>query len=131
MAKTTVRFVCQACAYASPKWQGRCPECGEWNSLVEEAHRPAKTVAAQIKAGRLRRGTEPEQLALAFIGLLFAFGVLGPTRLGTTLEHPDRAADLIVSLFLDGVMLNKKVKPEKTPRSKKMVSPKGASNGKC
>lgn len=52
MAKTIVRFVCQACAYSAPKWQGRCPECGEWNSLVEEASGPPpKTVAAQIKAG--------------------------------------------------------------------------------
>jgi AcrR family transcriptional regulator len=86
--------------------------------------------AAQTKAGRLRRGAEPEQLALAFIGFLFAFGVLGPTRLGTTLEHPDQTADLIVSLFLDGMILKKAVKPEKTPGSKKTVPPKETSNGK-
>jgi AcrR family transcriptional regulator len=85
--------------------------------------------AVQAKAGRLRRGAEPEQLALAFIGLLFAFGVLGPTRLGTTLEHPDQTADLIVSLFLDGVMLNNVVKTEKTARAKKLVPPKETSNG--
>lgn len=30
------RFVCKACGYQSPKWVGRCPECGEWDSLVEE-----------------------------------------------------------------------------------------------
>src|SRR5881397_1524525 len=29
-------FVCQSCAYESRKWLGKCPECGEWNSLVEE-----------------------------------------------------------------------------------------------
>lgn len=29
-------FVCQKCGYESPKWAGKCPECGEWNSLVEE-----------------------------------------------------------------------------------------------
>jgi DNA repair protein RadA/Sms len=51
MAKATTRFVCQACAYATPKWQGRCPECGEWNSLVEEAVRETKTVAQKIRAG--------------------------------------------------------------------------------
>ena len=27
---------CQACGHGSPRWSGRCPSCGEWNSLVEE-----------------------------------------------------------------------------------------------
>ncbi|MFL5825902.1 MAG: DNA repair protein RadA [Thermoleophilaceae bacterium] len=34
MAKTV--FVCSNCAADSAKWHGRCPSCGEWNSLVEE-----------------------------------------------------------------------------------------------
>src|ERR1043166_3228100 len=29
-------FICQNCGYQSRKWLGKCPECGEWNSLVEE-----------------------------------------------------------------------------------------------
>src|SRR2546428_4815415 len=29
-------FICQSCGYESRKWLGKCPECGEWNSLVEE-----------------------------------------------------------------------------------------------
>lgn len=29
-------FVCQHCGYQAPKWLGRCPDCGEWNTLVEE-----------------------------------------------------------------------------------------------
>jgi DNA repair protein RadA/Sms len=29
-------FVCQQCGYQSPKWLGKCPDCGEWNSLLEE-----------------------------------------------------------------------------------------------
>jgi DNA repair protein RadA/Sms len=32
--KTT--FVCQGCGYQTPKWMGRCPDCGQWNSMVEE-----------------------------------------------------------------------------------------------
>jgi DNA repair protein RadA/Sms len=35
MKEKTV-FICQSCGYRSPKWMGRCPGCGEWNSLVEE-----------------------------------------------------------------------------------------------
>ena len=35
--KSTSLFACQSCGTSSPKWLGRCPECGEWNSFVEEA----------------------------------------------------------------------------------------------
>lgn len=34
MAKT--QFVCQNCGTASPKWSGQCPQCGSWNTLVEQ-----------------------------------------------------------------------------------------------
>ncbi len=46
MAKPSTRFVCQHCGYASTKWLGRCPECGEWNSLVEEAAQSGKPAGA-------------------------------------------------------------------------------------
>ncbi|MCE5194564.1 MAG: DNA repair protein RadA [Nitrospiraceae bacterium] len=36
MAKAKTFYQCQACGYASPKWLGKCPDCGEWNTLVEE-----------------------------------------------------------------------------------------------
>ncbi len=36
MARLRTAFVCQQCGYQSPKWKGRCPDCGQWNSLVEE-----------------------------------------------------------------------------------------------
>jgi len=29
-------YICQSCGFHSPKWLGRCPNCGEWNSLIEE-----------------------------------------------------------------------------------------------
>src|SRR5215208_773789 len=34
--KTKTVFACQECGAQSQKWLGRCPECGAWNSLVEE-----------------------------------------------------------------------------------------------
>ncbi|MEM8688568.1 MAG: DNA repair protein RadA [Pseudomonadota bacterium] len=37
MAKTTSRFVCQACGAETRKWSGKCESCGEWNSISEEA----------------------------------------------------------------------------------------------
>ncbi|HNP89731.1 MAG TPA: ATPase domain-containing protein, partial [Candidatus Woesebacteria bacterium] len=35
MAKTSTQFVCNKCGYSTPQWFGKCPSCGEWNSLVE------------------------------------------------------------------------------------------------
>ncbi|MGM9528601.1 MAG: DNA repair protein RadA [Phascolarctobacterium sp.] len=75
MAKTKYKFVCQSCGYTTAKWLGRCPECGAWDSLVEEAevttarnsksYLPAatekvkpRTIAsvAQVKVERLATG---------------------------------------------------------------------------
>jgi DNA repair protein RadA/Sms len=36
MARVKSQFVCQSCGYKTPKTMGRCPECGQWNSFVEE-----------------------------------------------------------------------------------------------
>jgi DNA repair protein RadA/Sms len=36
MAKPRIIFFCQNCGVQSPKWIGRCPSCGEWNTYVEE-----------------------------------------------------------------------------------------------
>jgi DNA repair protein RadA/Sms len=41
MPKPTAVFACQSCGTSSPKWLGRCPDCGEWNSFVEEARASA------------------------------------------------------------------------------------------
>ncbi len=36
MAGVKKVYVCSECDYQSPKWQGKCPECGSWNTFVEE-----------------------------------------------------------------------------------------------
>src|ERR1700678_3671408 len=36
MAKSKEVFICQNCGASSPKWQGQCPGCGEWNTLLAE-----------------------------------------------------------------------------------------------
>ncbi len=36
MAKNKTVYVCSVCGADSPKWLGKCPACGEWNSYVEE-----------------------------------------------------------------------------------------------
>lgn len=35
-------FVCSSCGNESPRWYGKCPDCGEWNSFVEETRAPVK-----------------------------------------------------------------------------------------
>lgn len=56
MAKQTSKYVCQSCGYVSPRWIGKCPNCDEWNTFVEEAPTPLKLVrksggiASKLKA---------------------------------------------------------------------------------
>lgn len=41
MAKNKTMFVCQECGYDTPKWMGKCPGCGRWNTMVEEVIKKA------------------------------------------------------------------------------------------
>src|SRR5438046_1322118 len=36
MARNRIQYICQNCGAVSPRWQGKCESCGEWNSMVEE-----------------------------------------------------------------------------------------------
>jgi DNA repair protein RadA/Sms len=45
-------FGCQACGFESSKWLGRCPDCGEWNSFVEE-RQEVPTAASKGRAPSL------------------------------------------------------------------------------
>ncbi|HLA79802.1 MAG TPA: DNA repair protein RadA [Vicinamibacteria bacterium] len=47
MSKLRTVFVCQACGFESSKWLGRCPDCGEWNSMSEERQLAAPAKAEQ------------------------------------------------------------------------------------
>ncbi len=48
MPKTKVEFVCQQCGSRSPRWQGKCDECGEFNTLVEEMARPEENARRPV-----------------------------------------------------------------------------------
>ncbi|MFC1858008.1 DNA repair protein RadA [Thermodesulfobacteriota bacterium] len=50
-------FTCQACGYQSPKWMGKCPECGEWDTFVEEAQSLNQTKGSMSRLSASR--TEP------------------------------------------------------------------------
>lgn len=58
MAKLKTVFVCQQCGAESPKWMGKCPNCGEWNSMVEmrlerESRRAGEREKKEIKPQKL------------------------------------------------------------------------------
>ena len=40
MAKSKTIYVCSECGYETPKWLGKCPDCGSWNTLVEQEAAP-------------------------------------------------------------------------------------------
>lgn len=47
-------FVCGECGYETPRWLGRCPQCGSWNTIVEEERVSLKAPAAPSKAVALK-----------------------------------------------------------------------------
>lgn len=54
MAKQKTIFVCRECGAESPKWMGRCHQCGEWNTFAEEH-------IVQSKSAPTARGFQPGQ----------------------------------------------------------------------
>ena len=79
MAKITTKYVCQSCGYNSPRWVGKCPNCSEWNTFVEEASSPLK---ATRKPSGARSNIEPVPLS--------EIDQDETPRLRTTIEEFDR-----------------------------------------
>ena len=55
-------FSCQACGYQSPKWMGKCPDCGQWQSMVEET-------AVQTDQGARFRGNAAQPVPIDSVAL--------------------------------------------------------------
>ena len=54
--KEKTLYVCGECGYETPRWMGKCPQCGSWNTLVEEERVSVRpTAAGQTKAVPLSR----------------------------------------------------------------------------
>ncbi len=70
MTKAPSIFECQSCGYSSAKWLGRCPDCGNWNSFVEEKrparpHQPAPASSRQNVSRRLSEVTTEDAPRIA------------------------------------------------------------------
>ena len=79
MAKSKEVFVCQNCGAASPKWQGQCAACGEWNTLV-----------AEILTANPRKASAGEPCAKTTSSSLAALAEAESPRLSTGSAELDR-----------------------------------------
>lgn len=50
LAKSKTSYFCQSCGYESPKWLGKCPSCGQWNTFVEELVEKTPTAVPDWKS---------------------------------------------------------------------------------
>lgn len=60
MPKTKIVFYCTSCGNETPKWQGRCPSCGQWNTMQEHVEKPLPIVRA--KSATVGMSKTPQQL---------------------------------------------------------------------
>ncbi len=79
--KSKTVFFCSECGYETPKWSGRCPACGNWNT-ISEAPAEAKSKSGGILASGRAPKTHPE--------LLSALGTDDEVRFFTGFEEFDR-----------------------------------------
>lgn len=54
MSRSTTNFVCQQCGNVEPKWAGQCPNCGEWNTLVETSVKQIRPISQISQIGPIR-----------------------------------------------------------------------------
>jgi DNA repair protein RadA/Sms len=62
MPRIKTQFICQNCGAKSPKWQGKCNSCGQWNTYVEEVMDSGKSQERGRKLSRPSESVEPVAL---------------------------------------------------------------------
>lgn len=60
MSKIKTAYFCQNCGTQSPKWVGKCPSCGEWNSFVEEIVQKSDSGISKLSASS--KGSKPKSI---------------------------------------------------------------------
>jgi len=56
-------YVCQQCGYETPQWYGKCPGCGEWNSLVETVKDISTVNSQKLRVNNKRAIIQPQKLS--------------------------------------------------------------------
>ena len=62
MAKEKTIYICTNCGQESPKWSGKCPSCGQWNTFVEEVVRKEAPMAKHVAHGIESVRSKPQYL---------------------------------------------------------------------
>lgn len=63
MSKKRSQFVCQSCGRITPAYMGKCPRCGEYDTMVEEIIAPEPPAAKNSRAAHLSTTSQPQRLA--------------------------------------------------------------------
>ena len=61
MAKAKTVFYCTSCGNETPRWQGRCPSCGAWNTIEEHIEKPAAS-GVKAKSSPVGQSRKPQRL---------------------------------------------------------------------
>ncbi|MGH7410650.1 MAG: DNA repair protein RadA [Candidatus Methylomirabilis sp.] len=80
MSKTQTHYLCQSCGYQTPRWMGRCPDCGQWGSLVEERVASQRRVSPGSGLATVRQPPTP----------ITAVDIMSFHRVSTGLAELDR-----------------------------------------
>ena len=92
-AKSKTMYVCQECGYDTPKWLGRCPGCGAWNTMVEEVIKKDDGERVILTFG----GEKP------FILIEETVGISDELEIIPTLGEPTLLTDTVGALSEDSV----------------------------
>lgn len=83
MAKAKTEYVCTNCGYDSPKWYGKCPSCGSWNTMEEMVLREEKNARSGVNIpGCAGKGSRPIPLK--------EISITSDTRFSTGISELDR-----------------------------------------
>ncbi|MBZ0298501.1 MAG: DNA repair protein RadA [Anaerolineae bacterium] len=62
MAKTRTKYVCSNCGRQTPRFMGRCPNCGEYNTMVEEVEEVSRASSTRTRSAIAVPGNTPQRL---------------------------------------------------------------------
>lgn len=81
MAKTKTVFFCTSCGNETPRWQGKCPSCGAWNTIEEHIEKPS-IPGTKAKSAPVGQSRKPQRLNQVTVD--------GETRFSTGMGELDR-----------------------------------------
>ena len=82
MAKAKTVFYCTNCGNETPRWQGKCPACGAWNTIEEHIEKPAAAAGSRAKSSPVGQSRRPQRLQ--------EIPIDGETRFSTGMGELDR-----------------------------------------